>query len=55
MAKQQVEVVRGWTGGPYGDRVEGDTFAYDVANDPDRLVALGLVREATASAPSKGD
>jgi hypothetical protein len=50
--KKEVEVVEGrsWTGGPYGSKAAGDRFAYDVENDPDQLIALGLVKEA---APAK--
>lgn len=46
MAKVEVQVVegRGWSGGPYGSRGEGERFYYDIENDPHGLRELGLVR-----------
>jgi hypothetical protein len=48
--KQTVEVVRGWSGGPYGSREPEDRFDYDVEDDPEKLVELGLVKKVTAKA-----
>jgi hypothetical protein len=50
MAKQRVEVVRGWSGGPYGSKEPTDSFDYDLDADPEKLSELGLVKKAAAKA-----
>ena len=49
----EVEVVTGWSGGPYGSREPGETFDYDWERDPADLVKLGLVKKAGARAAAE--
>ena len=50
MAKQEVTVVQGWSGGPYGSREPGETFEYDLQKDDADLAKLGLVKPAPKKA-----